>query len=587
MLRRIFAALAFACALSSHASADNYTQAPLGMDRTVPTATPVCIMSGPTCKVQIGTANLSSGEWVVSGISPTLGITRSQIATTTIPSAINTFVVAGYASVFDGGEGCEWSRATVSAPGAVQSADGAYWALSRTSAIDIKCVGGLGTSSDIYSALVSAANIAKSENPSINSFGQILLSNKHPYLTLATAGATLANGEGINGCAAGNTVILATMASGVALTTTGGGVNIDCINISGSIGNTATGLQLGVGASDEAGQQRVVRDTNVRGMYNGIDSVSGAVWQLSNVYVDGWSGFGLRIDNPTCDSGDWFMNGVTIGGPAAGAPAGTKGVHWKCSGGGKITGTKIFYGDYGWYSEPRAGTVDMQFAACSIEGQSVAGMYFVSGGAGGTLGSVTISSCEFGGLPEGVVLVSGVAAVTIVGNSCANIGIACIRIEDGVGRVWVGHNDYDPAAIPVIDNRVDNQSMWGYIDRDQDRPVAFSSDATWTILARYVIPANGYSMKFNLFIQGQLFGNGYITRDITGTFRRSGVGTVVATFDRDIINTTGGIFDFNIDTTSEANTAIIEVKRSPGVGTNFIGTMTQHIDGPLQSYKFF
>lgn len=525
-------------------------------------------------------ATIASLTTVARG-APAIYLTRSQIPTTTISSDIQSFVTAGYASVFDGGEGCEWTRATVSAPGAVQSADSAYWALSRDSAIDIKCVGGLSSSSDIYSALVAASQIARVPNPGIDSFGQILLSNKYPYLQLATPGFTTYNGQGINGCAAGTAVIESPITSGTAITTTGGGVNLDCLALISTASNTATGMQLGVGSSDQAGQQRVVRDTHVYGFQRGIYSASGAGWMLSNVYIDGFTTSGLEITNPTCDSGDWFINGLVVSGPNGATYPTSKGVNWTCSGGGKISGLKILGGAYGWYSAPTSSTVDMQFAAGSIENQSVAGMYFVSNG--GSLGHVTISSYEFGGLPEGIVLVSGVAAVTVVGNTCANIGIACIRIEDGVGRVVVGNNDYDPAAVPIIDNRVDAASMWGYLDRDADRPVAFSSDTVWTVLASYTIPANGYSAKLTLFFEGTLNGSGFITRDMTMVLKNTGSGVSVY-FDRDIITTTGGLFDLNIITSG--NTATFEVKRQSGVGTNFFGTMTQHIEGPLQSYRF-
>ncbi|WP_166141496.1 hypothetical protein [Methylosinus sp. RM1] len=525
-------------------------------------------------------ATIASLTTVARG-APAIYVTRSQIPTTTISSEVQSFITAGYASVFDGGEGCEWTRATVSAPGAVQSADGAYWALSRTSAIDIKCVGGLASSSDVYPALVAASQIARAPNPGIDSFGQILISNKYPYLTLATPGLTTYNGEGINGCAAGTAVINTTFTSGTAITTTGGGVNLDCLALIGATGNHATGFQLGVGASDQAGQQRVVRDTTVRGFERGIYSASGAGWQFSNVVVDNFTTVGVEIDNPTCDAGDWFINGLVVGGPDGATYPTSKGVKWDCSGGGKITGLKIFYGAYGWYSAPTAGTVDMQFAANSIEGQSVAGMYFVSNG--GSLGHVTIASSEFGGLPEGIVLVSGVAAVTFVGNTCANIGIACIRIEDGVGRVVVGSNDYDPNSVPIIDNRVNALSMWGHLDRDYDRPVAFSSDSVWTDLASYTIPMNGYSTKLTLFFEGQLSGSGFVTRDMTMILKNTGSGVSVY-FDRDITTTTGGIFDLNIRTSG--NTMTVEVRRQSGVGTNFFGTMTQHVEGPLQSYRF-
>ncbi|WP_400769352.1 hypothetical protein [Methylosinus sporium] len=65
----LFAALAFACALSSHANAD-YALPAFGIDRTTPAASPVCIMSGALCKVLFGTANLSTGAWTLpSGVT--------------------------------------------------------------------------------------------------------------------------------------------------------------------------------------------------------------------------------------------------------------------------------------------------------------------------------------------------------------------------------------------------------------------------------------------------------------------------------------------------------------------------------------
>jgi len=66
ILAAAFVAALLSCALSSHARAD-YTLATIGMDRTVTTATPVCIMSGPTCKIQLGIANLDTGGWSLPG----------------------------------------------------------------------------------------------------------------------------------------------------------------------------------------------------------------------------------------------------------------------------------------------------------------------------------------------------------------------------------------------------------------------------------------------------------------------------------------------------------------------------------------
>jgi hypothetical protein len=52
------------------ASAQPLTETTWGVDRSTPTAAPICLMQGGSCLVQIGVANLSTGAWALPGALP-------------------------------------------------------------------------------------------------------------------------------------------------------------------------------------------------------------------------------------------------------------------------------------------------------------------------------------------------------------------------------------------------------------------------------------------------------------------------------------------------------------------------------------
>lgn len=160
-VKKLIFAIAALLVTLAPARAD-YAPPAFGMDRTTPSASPLCIMSGATCKVQLGTANLSTGAWTVPlanipGLAVTLGVTRAQIPTTTIGSPYKIFALAGHSSVGDYGAGCVYTAGTSSGPNAIQDASGSWFQEIDTGAgVNAGCFGQ--TSGDSTTAVQAALN---------------------------------------------------------------------------------------------------------------------------------------------------------------------------------------------------------------------------------------------------------------------------------------------------------------------------------------------------------------------------------------------------------------------------------------------
>ncbi|PWB94943.1 hypothetical protein C5689_05745 [Methylosinus sporium] len=480
--------------------------------------------------------------------------------------------------MFDGGEGCEWTRATVSAPGAVQSADGAYWALSRDSAIDIKCVGGLSTSSNIYSALIAASTIAKSENPSINSYGKITLSGKHPYYQLGTAGFTTANGQSISGCDAASSTIEFTPASGTALTVMGGGNIIECMILTAkNATNTATGLQLGIGESDQYAGGRHVRDLSISGFDTAIDSRSGGAWTLGPVSIYGFGSAAVKIDNPNADHGDWSISGLTASSKSGGHGAG---IEWIGSGGAKIGFTKIIGGDYGFLSRPSGGTVDLQFFGDSIEGGNIACWMFDRQGSG-IVGLATIVGSECANAQTGIDFSNGgVGSSLAMGNAFNILGSQNIHIGPGANNIVVGPNVYDTSKPDIVDDRVGFDDEWGDLHRAQTHPFNFVND---TYATMWKIDETSYrGAHIEIVYEGVVQGLSSFVRTDKIDLLNDGT-TIVADFVDS--NTVGSYIDVVYDTSTAAGSLIVKLRRNQSFGgTHLAGTASIAIKGKMRQY---
>lgn len=87
-----------------------------------------------------------------------LGITHNQIPATTIGTAVNSFMTSGYATVGDAGSACIYVRGTNVGPGAIASADGAFWQLSlNNDGLSITCFGAKMDGATVDDAAVNAA----------------------------------------------------------------------------------------------------------------------------------------------------------------------------------------------------------------------------------------------------------------------------------------------------------------------------------------------------------------------------------------------------------------------------------------------
>lgn len=539
---------------------------------------------GPGVATALENGANNTGGFVTGGyIAPTIGITRAQIPTTSIPAAYKTFVTSGYATTFDGGEGCEWTRATVSAPGAVQSADGAYWALSRDNAIDIKCVGGLTTSSDIYDALIAASNIAK--DPSSGSFGLITLSGKYPGgggtagYTLNTPGFPLANAQSLSGCQAGRAFLNYTQTTGNALTTAiyAGDSSIECMEMQiQNPTNTATAIQIG-NAAYSGGAMFALRDATILNYDTGVRA-QGGTWAMNNVKVAGYYSQGVEISNPASpDGGDWVINRLTLGSATPHAP-GAAGIRWYSSNGGMVTNVSSVGGDYGVDANMAdyAAGGSLVFTGNIIGNADLYAFRFVHQGAG-QMGSVVITGNDIPGIPGKAVLfeAGAVADAVFAGNTCGPqpSGTVPMVIENGNTFITIGVNNcFFPNGF--ADYRID-YNEGGDVHREMTYPHIISSDpVTWKSAWRLQVARNGGGI-LQVTTEGDVAGDTSVVREDEFLVRHTG-GTLTCISKSS--TTTGAAIGVQCDTASEPGAVHIQYRTS-GPGTTLNGTMSVRTQG--------
>ncbi|MBU3887438.1 right-handed parallel beta-helix repeat-containing protein [Methylosinus sporium] len=399
-------------------------------------------------------ATIASLATVARG-APAIYLTWSQIPTTTISSEIQSFVTAGYATVFDGGEGCEWTRATVSAPGAVQSADGAYWALSTQAAIRAECFGLVGTVADATPIMQAAFDAAI--NPATGSYGRVTTGHKYPYPIIHTAGLTQHNVQGFSGCDAGRARFESDLASGFAWTVMGSANFTQCLELyNNNPTNTAYGIRSGDGSLYDAGaQSRLFDNFYVGGFDTGIAQLSSNGWTYRHGVIESYSADAMLIDNAVCDGGDWSITDVVFGFPKVGA-TGTHNINWRCSGGAKITANKLFGAETGIGLHPShsGGTQAIQITGNSIENQTSFGID-CSTDTSDVVGNVSIVGNEFAGQPYVIRLKKGCSGVNIAGNVSSSIGVASVVLENGATGITLGQNNFDYTHPALVDSRDD------------------------------------------------------------------------------------------------------------------------------------
>lgn len=575
-MRLFTAIIAFLWAASAYAQSP--TQVLWGNQAGSP---PSIVFKSGSSWIPIGTYN--GGVFSPTLPITTLGITRTQIPTTSIPTAYQTFTTAGYATTFDGGEGCEWTRATSSAPGAVQSADGAYWALSRTSAIDIKCVGGLTTSSDIYGALIAASNIAKDAG---GFWGQILLSGKYPGgttgYTLATSGAALAPNQSISGCAASRAFLNYSPTSGTALEIDGGSNQIECLYLQANNStNTAVGLQLGkADGSDSGAQGRYVSNLDILGFNIGINAISGNGNEISNVIVNNYGQYGIAISNPSSpDGGNWRLINFQAS-PKPGFPVNAAGIKWVSSNGGTILGGTTFSGEFGLdfnlsADSPAGGNINI---VANLMGQAtVSALNFSTSGTGQS-GTINIVGNNLDALnADSIVFNSNaVADAVVVGNSCgpAHSGPP-MKIWPGNNFITIGPNNcFFPWGF--ADYRVSYEEG-GDVHREQTYPHITSSDSVGWKSAWSVQVGRDGGGKVEVVSEGTVTTDGSFVRRDTFDVRYTG-GTLVCLSESSY--TTGAAVGVNCDVSTTPGTAYIQYRTSSS-GTTLNGTMSVRTMGHI------
>lgn len=563
-------------------------------------------------------ATIASLTTVARG-APAVYLTWSQIPTTTISSEIQSFVTAGYATAGDQGAGCFYRRGASSDPGAVQSADGAWWGFDSTQIMYARCFGIFG-SGDVTAAINSMMS-------QIGLFGDVQFDSQTYNVSSQVAlYAGTIMGNGVEATKFNYT------GSDCFLKLQGNFAKIQNFSITGpgsKAAGTSCGVQLGDSALGCCPRGQTVRDVSIRDMPTyGIDVVGSTNFLIDNDDIYDTGIYGIRVRNyGNADSGDSsisnsrILNSNSTCDGAAPTAIGNAGIEAITAAGLRIVGNKIFGFPNGIeYSQEDGKTSSVAtISANSIENQCLSNIHLGMQGPLGTgkIAGLAITGNELLQTPSGThsynILIDGegVDTVAITGNLLRGAYIATPPVQHGLyiargtsiavsgnvfnflysgiyfdpaasDRITVGTNNYDQVRYRLIDYRPLSSSP---IDTTDVATVNVFSTSDYTNYWRLAIP-DYRSANLKVTVSAIANGAGTVSRTVEVRAVNDG-STVTATIITDY--SSGPPVDLAFDTTSSSGHVVVKMKRNSGDGASSIqGSISlARIAGNIQSFTKF
>ena len=524
-------------------------------------------------------------------------ITQAQIATTSVPSDIESFVTSGFATAGDGGKSCAYFRGA-DGPGQRRDANGQVWSLHPNEAVPVRCFGAFGRG-DVTKALVAAITGTDAS--------ATLLFDQNVY----AVGAPLPDIQGRQLRGLGpqaTTIVFSHEGSGCLLTMSRQWASVRELAIRGP-GKTAPGAACGIqmGAAGENPWQQRVDNVLVSDMpYAPIVVESGVAWGVTNSVLRNFGRYGLLVQNLTyADNGDSYVSGVMIVQDAVGRRSGTC-LEQRSGGGLRVQNNKLIGCDIGVDLAIADGqeTGDILVVGNSIENCATAGF---RAGAGGPLGNglfrmITFNGNELFDMDNGLYVASAAigvlsssgnvyskmgSAIKIAGGSAISIGNETIGssttgvdLTGSPAKVSIGKIVFTDVKTKINDTRI---GQYGPVDYSDATFQSLASASSYTTLAK-IAPPNYGSVLIDLNLSGVLQGVGYSTRTIRIVASRAGSGAV--TMQRPILDQSyGSPVDVNFDT-SATGWVHVDVKRNAAAGgRSWDGNATLSAVGQIQSLQ--
>lgn len=544
-------------------------------------------------------ATIASLTTVARG-APAIYLTWSQIPTTTISSEIQSFITGGYATVGDQGAGCFYRRGASSDPGAVQSADGAWWGFDSTQIMQARCFGVFG-SGDLTSKIQAMVG-------SVGLFGVVQFDTQtYDVSAQVDIGAQTWRGNGRLATIfnyTGNSCFLKLPHNWATVE------NLLVRGPGSKAAGTACGIQLGDAEIGGAPRGQTLRNIGTENFPTyGVDVVGSTNFVIDNSEIMNSGLVGIRVRNVYHpDNGDSTIQATRIingneacqNNESQPLAVGNAGIQAITGAGLRIVGNKI-YGFFNGieYAQEDAKTSSVSvISANSIEGQCLANIHLGMQGphATGHFGGLTITGNEMllnpyagvddiqnmlvdsngidtlaisGNLFRGAtvaapprqhgLIVTGGTSISVTGNVFnwlySGVEIVASSASDSI---TVGPNRYDHVDYRLIDSRPISSSK---VDTSDVATVLLTSSSEYTSYWKIGLPQDR-AARLHVTVSATAVGAGMVYRDVEVAI--SATGTVVtATPIRD--EGFGPPIDLVFDTGTGGH-VIVKLKRNSADG---------------------